>query len=318
MTAAPQIAASTLNQTVGAATAQFGLLISASAADATAIFRVIWGLSDGNDYGRYFAAEDPLTPYIASATSVAAMQAQGATLRAAVATAIVQAQTDAAGSLSAYPADILAVTEALRSACANPGDAIRLLAALVLFSVTTPFDGPSPVANEAAAIAETIYFTAGYGVAGQPIASWPNWFGDPFVLQFAQLTSTATVLMRRAAAISLARASATYVPTSYQDAQRVLGIVDGALWQVIEEAGDIFDDVSYNALKALRTAVQADFAGRGNNLAQVVTRVFGAQQPALVLAYRLYQDASRADDLIARNDPPHPGFMPASIETLAA
>jgi prophage DNA circulation protein len=124
--------------------------------------------------------------------------------------------------------------------------------------------------------------------------------------------------MRRAAAISLARASATYVPTSYQDAQRVLGIVDSALWQVIEEAGDIFDDVSYNALKALRTAVQADFAGRGNNLAQVVTRVFGAQQPALVLAYRLYQDASRADDLIARNDPPHPGFMPASIEALAA
>jgi hypothetical protein len=314
---APSPAASTLEQTIGAATAQFGLLVQAAANDATAIFRVIYGLSDGNDYGRYFAAEDPLVPYI-PATSVPTMQMQGATLRASVAAAILQAQSDAAGDLDTYPTDILAVTEALRSACANPADAIRLLSALVSFSVTTPFDGPSPVSNQAAAIAQTIYFAVGVGHAGQPLVSWPTWFGDPFVLLFAQLTSAAAVLMRRAAAISLARASATYVPTSYQDAQRVLGIVDGALWTVIEEAGDIFDDISYNALRALRAAVQTDLGARGNNLAQIVTRTFGAQQPALVLAYRLYQDASRADDLIARNDPPHPGFMPVSVEALAA
>jgi prophage DNA circulation protein len=315
---APSPAASTLEQTIGAATTQFGILIQAAANDATAIFRVISGLTDGNDYGRYFAAEDPLTPYIASATNVSAMQAQGATLRAAVAVAIAQAETDADGNLTVYPADILAVTEALRSACANPADAIRLLSSLISFAVTTPFDGPSPVSNEAAAIAQTIYFAVGAGHMGQPLAAWPTWFGDPFVLQFAQLTSAAAVLMRRAAAISLARASATYVPTSYQDAQRVLGVVDGALWMVIEEAGDIFDDASYNALRALRAAVQADLGARGSNLAQVVMRAFGAQQSALVLAYRLYQDASRADDLIARNDPPHPGFMPVSVEALAA
>jgi hypothetical protein len=286
--------------------------------DATAIFRVIWGLSDGNDYGRYYAAENPLEQFVVSAISVPAMQAQGATLRAAVATAIAQAEADAAGNLTVYPVDILAVTEALRSACANPGDAIRLLSGLVSFNVSTPFDGPSVIANEAAAIAQTIYFAVGIGHIGQPLVAWPNWFGDPFVLQFAQLTSAAVALMRRAAAISLARASATYVPTSYQDAQRMLSIVDAGLWQVTEEAGDIFDDASYNALKALRAAVQADLGARGANLAQVVTRTFGAQQPALVLAYRLYQDATRADDLIARNDPPHPGFMPVSVEALAA
>ncbi len=57
---APSPATSTLEQTIGAATAQFGLLVQAAANDATAIFRVIYGLSDGNDYGRYFGAEDPL------------------------------------------------------------------------------------------------------------------------------------------------------------------------------------------------------------------------------------------------------------------
>jgi prophage DNA circulation protein len=33
--------------------------------------------------------------------------------------------------------------------------------------------------------------------------------------------------------------------------------------------------------------------------------------PALVLAHRIYQDATRADELVARNGISHPAFMPA-------
>jgi prophage DNA circulation protein len=308
------VATSTLEQTIGVATSAFAALVSSAAADATSIFNVIWGLSDGNDYGRYFGAENPLVPFESSATSIPAMAAAGATLRAAVATAIAQAETDAAGNLTAYPADIFAVTEALRAACANPADAIRLLSGLASFQATTPFDGPNPVTDEAAAVALTIYFAAGTGFAGQPIAAWPNWFGDPFVLQFAQLVGAAAVLMRRAAAISLARASATYVPTSYQDASQKSAIVDGVLQNVILEAADLFNDHSYLALEALDVAVVTDLQTRGGNLAQIVSRSFGAQQPALCLAYRLYQDAARADEILARNDCPHPAFLPVNIE----
>jgi prophage DNA circulation protein len=39
--------------------------------------------------------------------------------------------------------------------------------------------------------------------------------------------------------------------------------------------------------------------------------------PAKVLAYRFYQDAARAAELVARNDPPSPAFMANLLETLA-
>jgi prophage DNA circulation protein len=37
----------------------------------------------------------------------------------------------------------------------------------------------------------------------------------------------------------------------------------------------------------------------------------------LALAYRLYQDATRASELVALNDAPHPLFMPTSGKALA-
>lgn len=43
---------------------------------------------------------------------------------------------------------------------------------------------------------------------------------------------------------------------------------------------------------------------------------FNAPLPALAIAYRLYQDASRTVDLMARNAVPHPAFMPTTIEAL--
>jgi len=36
------------------------------------------------------------------------------------------------------------------------------------------------------------------------------------------------------------------------------------------------------------------------------------------MAYRLYQDATRATQLVQFNDAPHPLFMPASGKALAA
>ncbi|MOA37442.1 hypothetical protein D3C78_1590320 [compost metagenome] len=38
--------------------------------------------------------------------------------------------------------------------------------------------------------------------------------------------------------------------------------------------------------------------------------------PALTLANRLYQDASRADELIQAAGVPHPAFMPTSMKVL--
>jgi len=38
----------------------------------------------------------------------------------------------------------------------------------------------------------------------------------------------------------------------------------------------------------------------------------------LALAYRLYQDATRATQIVALNDAPHPLFMPLLGQVLAA
>ena len=42
-----------------------------------------------------------------------------------------------------------------------------------------------------------------------------------------------------------------------------------------------------------------------------------ASLPALTLAYQIYGDTTRADDLIARADPSHPALMPLAFVALA-
>jgi hypothetical protein len=317
-TATRVIATSTIEQSIGAAVDALAAAVIPAITDATALYRTVRGLADGKDYGRYFAGEDPLVSYGAAATSVGAMLMRGNLLRQAVYTALATAETDASADLAAFPGAVAAVMEALRLACADPNDALRILAGLAAFSITTPFDGQSSLVSPAAALAAAIYFRAGIAVSGNPLMSWPNFLADPVGIQIARLTAATAMLIRRCAAISLARAARDYTPTSYQDAVRVRDLVDGALDAVILEAGDNFDDTSYAALSALRVAVIEDLAARGATKAVVLTRHFGAVMPSLAMAWRLYQDANRAGDILARNDVPHPAFLAVDLELLAA
>jgi prophage DNA circulation protein len=66
------------------------------------------------------------------------------------------------------------------------------------------------------------------------------------------------------------------------------------------------------ALTALRAAVVRDVAVRAEFLLKRSTYTPQAVLPALVLAHRIYQDAARFEELVARNGVSHPAFMPAS------
>lgn len=66
------------------------------------------------------------------------------------------------------------------------------------------------------------------------------------------------------------------------------------------------------ALTQLRTAVAADVRRRGEMMRETSTYQPQAVLPALVLAHRIYQDATRADELVQRNGIRHPGFVPAA------
>lgn len=71
------------------------------------------------------------------------------------------------------------------------------------------------------------------------------------------------------------------------------------------------------ALSKVRAAVVRDVAARSELLMQRSTYTPQAVLPALALAHRIYQDATRADELVARNGVAHPAFMPArSLEVL--
>jgi prophage DNA circulation protein len=115
-------------------------------------------------------------------------------------------------------------------------------------------------------------------------------------------------LVRSAAAIERARAVADLDFADYDEAVRIR---DSVVAQMDVVADATLDDALFNTFAALRAAVVRDIAARGANLARLVEVTPPATQPAVVLAYRLYQDAERDADILARNRVVRPGFLPA-------
>lgn len=71
------------------------------------------------------------------------------------------------------------------------------------------------------------------------------------------------------------------------------------------------------ALLQLRAAVARDVSARAEQLRQVGSFTPAVTLPVLALAQRIYQDATRAPELMARNAIRHPAFVPAKpLETL--
>lgn len=122
-------------------------------------------------------------------------------------------------------------------------------------------------------------------------------------------------LVQQAAVIEAARATASITPASYNDAITLRDSIADQLETLAETAND--DDV-YVAFTNLRMAVIQDINARAADLSRIVQYRVPTTLPALVIAYRLYQDASMADGIVDRNHIPHPGFVPGgqSIEVL--
>ena len=72
-----------------------------------------------------------------------------------------------------------------------------------------------------------------------------------------------------------------------------------------------------SALAMMRSAVTRDVQQRSEFLRQASTYTPIAVLPSLVLTHRVYQDATRADELVQRNAVRHPAFVPArALEVL--
>lgn len=77
-----------------------------------------------------------------------------------------------------------------------------------------------------------------------------------------------------------------------------------------QESTRIVGDDAYLALEALRVAVSQDIRNRLTQVGKMTTRTPLEVTPAVVLAADWYDDAGRADEIVARNDIAHPGFVP--------
>ena len=109
-----------------------------------------------------------------------------------------------------------------------------------------------------------------------------------------------------------------YQPSSYDDAAALRVVLAAALDSEITAAGDAGEDASYTALKALRSAVVQDLTVRGASLPSIVTVNLQLPLPSLVIAHRLYLDASRSDQIAAESGAIHPAFCPTTFQALAS
>lgn len=122
----------------------------------------------------------------------------------------------------------------------------------------------------------------------------------------------------RLALVEEAQILAATVFVSRADADAALAAISPAFDAAIETAANNFDQVAYQALVALEGAVATDLSTRAFALPTIVNYGFARNLPALWIAQSLYQDASRADELVAENDVVHPLFMPRQIEALSS
>lgn len=126
--------------------------------------------------------------------------------------------------------------------------------------------------------------------------------------QMAGNILAASQLNGRLAAVTAARVIAETDWLSRQDAEAAgrdaLALIDHQL----KTAEPISDEV-YNALTALRAALSTDLRTRVLALPNLTEYTPQTTLPALVIAHRLYGDATRADEICVRNKAHHPGAL---------
>lgn len=119
-------------------------------------------------------------------------------------------------------------------------------------------------------------------------------------------------LVRRGALIEGARLASRVTVSTYDDA---VALRDELAERLDAEAcgGDV-GDALYRRMTALRVAAVRDLSARAIIAPRVTRATLPSTMPALVAAHRLYGDARRADELLARNPTVrHPGFVPGGV-----
>jgi prophage DNA circulation protein len=97
--------------------------------------------------------------------------------------------------------------------------------------------------------------------------------------------------------------------TSREDATQTKLEMNAAFAKAEESAADGMDSATYRALVKLHAATTFHLIETERPLPRMLAYRFAAPLPSLVMAYKLYDNASRCDELRIENKIIHPAFM---------
>lgn len=112
----------------------------------------------------------------------------------------------------------------------------------------------------------------------------------------------------------LAEAAQIAVTKQYESVQQARSIRTTLVDAIDQEAEITPSDQSFLALGNLQTQVIQNLPVEGESLPDVIEYAPPVTTPSLLVAYRLYGDASLADEIATRNNVMHPGFIIGGTE----
>lgn len=119
--------------------------------------------------------------------------------------------------------------------------------------------------------------------------------------------------------VAVSEMSKEAVVTEFESIQDATKVRDSITTLIDVESERTQNDNVYVALGGLQTAVIRGVPQQLQSLPQLIKYTPRATLPSLLVAYQVYGDASRADEIARRNKPRHPGFLPGGdpLEVLA-
>lgn len=98
-------------------------------------------------------------------------------------------------------------------------------------------------------------------------------------------------------------------PTVYDSYQEAIVVREALVNRLDAESETTTNDSVYRVISDLRTSVVQAVPSQEQDLPRLVQYVPPQTLPSLLVAYQLYGDAGRADEIANRNNPRHPGFL---------
>lgn len=138
---------------------------------------------------------------------------------------------------------------------------------------------------------------------------------DPSEAQILANTDTLVDLVQRAALAELARQAVVAGFVVFDDAVELRDLVDDRLR--VEEALDV-TITEYEALVGTRVELVIDLTSKAESLVRLREITVLAMTSTLELAWSLYGDAERADEIGDRNKIVHGGFVPPGVYRVLA